>query len=33
MVDGLVEARSLGYFRVKGKEEEVQVYEVLGLIE
>ena len=33
MVDGLVEARSLGYFRVKGKEEQVQVYEVLGLIE
>ena len=32
MVDGLVNARSLGYFKVKGKEEQVQVYEVLGLV-
>ena len=30
-VDKLVNARSLGYFKVKGKEEEVEVYEVLGL--
>jgi adenylate cyclase len=27
----LVEARPLGGIRVKGKEEEVEVYEVLGL--
>ena len=32
-VDKLVKARSLGYFKVKGKEEEVEVYEVLGLTE
>ncbi|HEY7168044.1 MAG TPA: adenylate/guanylate cyclase domain-containing protein [Candidatus Binatia bacterium] len=32
-VDKLVNARSLGYFKVKGKEEEVEVYEVLGLTE
>ena len=32
-VDKLVNARSLGYFKVKGKEEQVEVYEVLGLIE
>jgi len=32
-VDKLVNARSLGYFKVKGKEEEVEVYEVLGLAE
>ena len=32
-VDKLVNARSLGYFKVKGKEEEVEVYEVLGLME
>jgi adenylate cyclase len=32
-VDKLVNARSLGYFKVKGKEEEVEVYEVLGLVE
>lgn len=30
-VDKLVNARTLGYFKVKGKEEEVEVYEVLGL--
>lgn len=30
-VEKLVNARSLGYFKVKGKEEEVEVYEVLGL--
>ena len=32
-VDKLVNARTLGYFKVKGKEEEVEVYEVLGLRE
>ena len=32
-VEKLVNARSLGYFKVKGKEEEVEVYEVLGLAE
>ena len=32
-VENLVNARSLGYFKVKGKEEEVEVYEVLGLKE
>src|ERR1044071_1559145 len=32
-VQKLVNARSLGYFKVKGKEEEVEVYEVLGLTE
>jgi class 3 adenylate cyclase len=30
-VRDLVEARPLGRIRVKGKEEEVEVYEVLGL--
>jgi adenylate cyclase len=30
-VDGLVNVRSLGAIRVKGKEEQVEVYEVLGL--
>jgi adenylate cyclase len=32
-VRGLVEARPLGIVKVKGKEEQVEVYEVLGLIE
>jgi adenylate cyclase len=32
-VGQLVTARSLGYFKVKGKEEDVEVYEVLGLKE
>ncbi len=32
-VAGRVEARSLGPMKVKGKEEEVEVYEVLGLTE
>jgi adenylate cyclase len=31
-VRDLVEARPLGRIRVKGKEEEVEVYEVLGLV-
>jgi adenylate cyclase len=31
MVTGQVEARPLGAIRVKGKEQEVEVYEVLGL--
>jgi adenylate cyclase len=31
MVAGQVEARPLGAIRVKGKEQEVEVYEVLGL--
>jgi adenylate cyclase len=31
MVAGLVNARPLGAIRVKGKEEQVEVYEVLGL--
>jgi adenylate cyclase len=30
-VDGLVNVRSLGAIRVKGKEEQVEVYEVLSL--
>ena len=30
-VDGVVNVRSLGVIRVKGKEEQVDVYEVLGL--
>jgi len=30
-VKGLVKARSLGAIKVKGKEEEIEVYEVLGL--
>jgi adenylate cyclase len=30
-VDGLVNVRSLGAIRVKGKEEQVEVYEVLGI--
>jgi adenylate cyclase len=33
MVAGLVTARTLGAIRVKGKEEQVEVYEVLGLIQ
>jgi len=32
-VEGLVEARPLGTVKVKGKEEDVEVYEVLGLIQ
>jgi hypothetical protein len=28
-----VQARSLGHFKVKGKVEEVEVYELLGLAE
>jgi adenylate cyclase len=31
-VRDLVESRPLGRIRVKGKEEEVEVYEVLGLV-
>jgi adenylate cyclase len=30
-VDGVVNVRTLGVIRVKGKEEQVEVYEVLGL--
>jgi adenylate cyclase len=30
-VEGVAEARSLGLLRLKGKEEPVEVYEVLGL--
>jgi hypothetical protein len=30
-VDGLVTVRALGAIRVKGKEDQVEVYEVLGL--
>jgi adenylate cyclase len=30
-VDGLVNVRALGAIRVKGKEEQVEVYEVLGM--
>jgi adenylate cyclase len=30
-VDGVVNVRPLGIIRVKGKEEQVEVYEVLGL--
>ena len=30
-VNGVVNVRSLGVIRVKGKEEQIDVYEVLGL--
>jgi adenylate cyclase len=30
-VEGIVNVRTLGVIRVKGKEEQVEVYEVLGL--
>jgi adenylate cyclase len=32
-VDGIVNVRALGAIRVKGKEEQVEVYEVLGLVQ
>jgi adenylate cyclase len=30
-VEGVVNVRALGVIRMKGKEEQVEVYEVLGL--
>jgi hypothetical protein len=33
MIDDRIEVKAMGAIRVKGKEEEVEVYEVMALVQ